>query len=338
MRVAVGPGTRRLELRRNGRLVLRRDDPPAGTLELRLPVAVEPGRSTLEAVQRGPAGTTRGRAARTWLLPPSAARSTRRARPDPALEARLARIASSFPGYAGIYVQDLTTGRTAAWNADARFPAASTVKLGVLAAALERLGSRAWQVPYLHDLRALATWSSNLAANRLLGALGSGDEARGARVVEAALHRLGATQSTYPGGYCVGTSRTPSPLAPPAVSARTTSAADLGQVLATLHAAAAGNRRAQSSSGLSQHEARVAIGLLLDSGPAGDNAGLFRPWLPPGLPVAQKHGWLSTARHTAAIVYGRRGPVVVVLLTYGDGLTLRAAQELGRLTLRAALE
>ena len=337
VRLAVPPGTRRAELRRRGQLVLQLDDPPAGVRELRLPAASETGRGTLEVTLRGPNGTSRGRAERTWLLPPAAGRSATRERPDPTLDARLARIASSFPGYAGAYVHDLATGRTGRWNAEARFPAASTVKLGVLAAALGRFGPRPEQSPYLHDMQALAAWSSNLAANRLLRALGSGDEARGTQVVEATLRRLGARASTYPGTYRVGTSRSSTPLVPPLVSARTTSAADLGRLLTLLQAAATGNRRARSSLGLTRHEARVAIALLLDSEPTGDNAGLFRPWLPPGMPAAQKHGWISSARHSTAIVYGKRGPVVVVLLTYRDGLRLREARELGRRIVRAAL-
>jgi hypothetical protein len=337
VRLAVPPGTRRLEIRRRGQLVLRLDDPPARALDLRLPATSETGRGTLEVTLQGQDGTSRGRAERTWLLPRSAGRSMTRERPDSSLDARLARIAAAFPGYAGVYVHHMASGRTAGWNAGARFPAASTVKLGVLAAALDRFGPRPEQTTYLQDMQALAAWSSNLAANRLLRALGAGDEARGTRVVEATLRRLGARASTYPGDYRVGTSLSRSPLAPPAVSARTTSAADLGRMLTVLQAAAAGDRRAQSSSRLSEHEARLAIALLLDSEPAGDNAGLFRAWLPPGTPAAQKHGWISAARHSAAIVYGRRGPVVVVLLTYRDGLRLGEARELGRLMLRAAL-
>jgi hypothetical protein len=260
-----------------------------------------------------------------------------RRRADPGRDTTFAMIGSAFSGHAGIYVHDMSTGSTATWNAEARFPAASTVKLGVLAAALDRFGPQPEQSPYLHDLRALAAWSSNLAANRLLRALGAGDETRGTRVVEAMLRRMGGAASSYPGPYRVGTSRSSVPPALPLVSARTTSAADLGRLLAAVHAAAAGNRRAQSSSGLSEHEARVGLALLLDSEPGGPNAGLFRPWLPAGTPAAQKHGWISSARHSAAVVYGARGPVVVVLLTYRDGLTLRAAQVLARRVVHAAL-
>ena len=65
----------------------------------------------------------------------------RAALPGP-LDARLAsgleRVGRGFRGWAGFWVHDLRTGRTAGWNADARFPAASTVKLGALAAVLVR--------------------------------------------------------------------------------------------------------------------------------------------------------------------------------------------------------
>ena len=54
-------------------------------------------------------------------------------------------------------------------------------------------------------------------------------------------------------------------------------------------------------------------------------------------PAARKHGWLRAARHTAAIVFGPRGPVVIVLLTYRDGLTAPEAQRLGRRVLAVAL-
>jgi hypothetical protein len=148
---------------------------------------------------------------------------------------------------------------------------------------------------------------------------------------------MGATRSTYPGAYRVGTLHAAEPAEPPLVSQRTTTARDLERVLTTLHAAASGRREAQVAAGLSRHEARVGLALLLGSEPLGDNIGLFRPWLPAGAPAAQKHGWISSARHSAAIVYARDGPVVLVLLTYDPGLSLERAQRLGREVVRAAL-
>ena len=148
---------------------------------------------------------------------------------------------------------------------------------------------------------------------------------------------MGATRSTYPGTYRVGTAHVAHSTEPPLVSRRTTTARDLGRVLATLQRAAAGSRQAQAASGLTGHEARVGLALLLDSQPTGDNIGLLRPWLPATVPAAQKHGWTSSARHTAAIVYTASGPVVVVLLTYDPGLTLAQARQLGRRVVTAAL-
>ena len=75
--------------------------------------------------------------------------------------------------------------------------------------------------------------------------------------------------------------------------------------------------------------ARLVLGLLLSSEAAGDNLGLFRPSLGAGVPAAQKQGWISSARHSAAVVYTSRGPVVVVALTYQPRLTRSSAARLG---------
>src|SRR3954452_1168694 len=73
--------------------------------------------------------------------------------PDAALSLELERLGRSFPGWAAFWVHDLRTGHTAGWNSDARFPAASTVKLAVLDAALRRFGGPHGDVDY--DLRQL---------------------------------------------------------------------------------------------------------------------------------------------------------------------------------------
>jgi beta-lactamase class A len=274
------------------------------------------GRYDLEV--RGPGGRV-ARSLGAWLLPPGQARVHAPTAPDATLRASLAGLGTAFSGYAAFSVRELATGRTAAWNEAARFPAASTVKLGVLAAALDRLGSGPRILP---ELRSLAGWSSNLAANRLVTLLGSREP------VQSALRRLGAPSSTYPGPYRVGTGRADVVRQPPVVSFRLTTAADLTRAMSTLHAAAAGNAAALRRSALSPSHARLALGLLLASERSGDNAGLLRGALPT-LPIAQKHGWLEDARHTTAIVYGPGGPVAVTILTYRPGLPFRDAQALG---------
>jgi beta-lactamase class A len=338
VRVSIPKGLGSVELRWRGRVVAQRTDPDPGFWSVVLPSGTATGRGTLEArFQTGAGEVTTASAPHVWLLPVNAASATTGERKDNALAARLATTAAGFPGFAGIYIHDMSSGRTGAWNDEARFPAASTVKLGVLAAALDRYGPRPERNPKFYDMRTLAAWSSNVAANRLLRTLGAGDTAAGRSVVENRLRSMGATRSAYPGEYRVGTAHGAAPTQPPLVSQRTTSARDLGRVLTTLHAAAAGNAAAQRAAGLTEHEARVGLALLLDSEPVADNVGLFRPWVGPSVPMAQKHGWISSARHTAAIVYGPKGPIVVVLTTYREGLTLAEAQRLGQKVIIAAL-
>jgi beta-lactamase family protein len=243
-------------------------------------------------------------------------------RPDRALDLRLAEAAARFAGTAGVWVHDLRTGRTGSVNADARFPAASTVKLGVLAATLAS-HPRPERSPLIYDARQIAQWSSNLGANRIVSRLGLGAVADGFR-------RLGMTSSTYPGLYRAGTGA-----GPPGAHRRVTTPRDLGRALFRLHAAALGRPWALRATGLSRKQANTGRTLLLGSQPTGDNAGLFRRWLVEKR-LVQKHGWISDSRLSAAIVYRRSGPVIVVVAAYRPGVTVREAQLLGREVLRAA--
>jgi Beta-lactamase enzyme family len=248
----------------------------------------------------------------------------RAALPGPAdarLAAGLERIGRGFRGWAGFWVHDLRTGRTAGWNADARFPAASTVKLGAVAAVLARSAPAPAVSPYADDLRAIGAWSSNLGANRIAARLGAAAVADG-------LRRLGMISSTYPGLYRAGTATgVDAPRQPPLRTRRVTTARDLGRALLRLHAAAAGRAWARRQTGLAPTEAEAGLAALLDSRPEGDNAGLLRRWFP-SAPMAQKHGWISDTRITAAIVYRRSGPVVVVVEAHAPGLSLAEAQRL----------
>ncbi|HEU0337677.1 MAG TPA: serine hydrolase [Gaiellaceae bacterium] len=276
-------------------------------------------------------GTIRPERVAVQPLPAQADVPARAPRLDAGLGRRLAATTRGFDSAAAAWVHDLRTGRAAGSGETTPFPAASTVKLGVLVAGLDRFGPRPERSPVAHDLAALTGWSSNLAANRLLRLLGGGDERRGVQAVEDRLRRLGAAASTYPGAYRAGTVRA---LVPP-VTGRVTTARDLGRVLVTLHAAAAGNRAAGRRAGLTQHEARVGLGLLLASERTGDNAGILG--LAARVPAAQKHGWTSSTRHSAALVYAPAGPVVVVALTYRRGIDPAGSRRFGARVGRIAL-
>jgi hypothetical protein len=183
-----------------------------------------------------------------------------------------------------------------------------------------------------HDVRALATWSSNLASNRLLTKIG------GAGVVYSTLRRMGATSSTFTGPYRVATAvpDVDAPAPPPRVSARVTTAYDLATVMRTIHAAALGESTSVAATGMTRTQARLGLGLLLSSEAEGDNRGILRESAVTGEPIAQKHGWISSARHSAGIIYTSRGPVVVVVLTYAPGMTRSEAAALGNAVVRIA--
>lgn len=243
------------------------------------------------------------------------------------VRARDARIASAFAGigrgyggWAAFWYHDLRTGAWAGWNSDASFPAASTVKLGAIAAALRRWpGTRS---PVWYDLRQIGGWSSNLAANRVVRKVG------GERAVQDALRRLGARASTYPGPYRAGTSAAADAPKPPRHGHwRVTTARDLGRMLYALHAAAAGNPYQQRRTGLTRRAAELALALLAGAHPGGAHAGLIRPYVRGT--VARKEGWLSDLRGTAAVIYGR-SPRILVVLAYRPGVTLTEARALAR--------
>ena len=241
---------------------------------------------------------------------------------DAALERRLLAAVERFDGTAGVWIHDLRTGRAAGVNEEVRFPAASTVKLAVLAAAVATR-ERPERSPLAYDAEQIGRWSSNLGANRIVSRLGLGAVALG-------LRRLGMTSSTYPGLYRAGTAAFP-----PGPHTRVTTMRDLGRALFRLHAAALGRRWALRATGLSQAQAGAARTILLGSERNGDNAGLFRRWLG-GIPLAQKQGWISDVRLGVAVAYRRTGPVIVAVAAYRPGVSLREAQLLARDVLRAA--
>jgi beta-lactamase class A len=288
-------------------------------------------RATILAAERfdhRPGGWRGGRDVPRTPLPRGSMRARAPGATDVALERRLAALGQWYRGWAAFWVHDLVTGRVAGWNSDARFPAASTVKLGVLVAALRAVEAAPARSRFWYDLRQLTGWSSNLAANRLLDRLG------GSRVADA-LGGLGMISSTYPGPYRVGTARLDAPKPPPLGTWRYTTARDLGRALYALQAAAAGNRYQQRQAGLSRGRARLALELLLAGWTAGDSAGLVKPFVG-GAPVAQKNGWISDARLTASIVYTRVGPKIVVVLAYRPNLSYQEAQSLGKKALASA--
>ncbi|WP_217912752.1 serine hydrolase [Miltoncostaea marina] len=319
------------------------DGRPAGEAPVRggrarLTAAAAPGRHDLVVVVgRGGRDVATARARGAWLLPASARAAAPGDRIDPALAGRLRAALARGPRHRAAWAQDLRTGAAAGVGADAPYPAASTVKLGLMAGALARLGGGAGRGPFAHDLRAMTTWSSNLATNRILRRLG------GTATAARGLRALGARASTFPGEYIVGTQLQPALPAggagggPPAVSRRVTTARDLARMLHALHAAAVGAPGARARTGLTARAARLALGWLLASQQRAGNRSLLAGGAPAGTLVAQKNGWIRSARHAAGILYTPRGPVIAVVLAYdAAGVPFAAGRALGARVAAAA--
>jgi beta-lactamase class A len=256
------------------------------------------------------------------------------AREDATLAASLVRIGSSYPGQAGIFVEDLRTGAYAGWNENAQLPAASTVKIGLVAEGIRRFGFGPGS-PIDKDLREIGEFSSNVAADHIFGLVG------GREPTEAALHRLGMFSSTFPEPYQLAPAEPPQKpkkqkskarkTAAVGRHTRVTTARDLARALFRLQAAAAGERWATADTELAPAEARAALGYLELAGP--ENSVLA---FPAGWTHAEKDGWLQDLRATAAISFRGADARIVVVLAYRPGVTLTEARALGEQVSRVA--
>ena len=267
------------------------------------------------------AGHPTGRAvvSHVFGLPRSAAPHAVRATQDARLSRTIRALARSFPGTSGLYVEDLVNGSGAAWNARARFPAASTLKVAI---AVELLRSHTGKPPpgsYLDSLlRRMLIESDNDAANEAESTFGGGHR------VDELLRGLGIGDTWMGGGYLHGTPALP-PIRvrvesqPSFPCCKYTTAYDLARLFTDIHLAADGRGPliARYGSTFTPSDARYLLYLLVhvpDRGKLGRFIG--------GGPAALLHkaGWISYARHDAGLVYWPGGVFVAAVMTYGSGV------------------
>ena len=289
---------------------------PRGDLTLRVTTVARDGRKSSTAVGR------------VYGLPLAGRPRFARARDDPWLARKLRTRARAHRGSAAFYVQDLTSGRGAAWNAKARFPAASTLKLAIAAAVLERhtgIPSRSSYVGGL--LREMIIPSDDAAANALEVWLAGSTFAGSARVNEL-MSSIGMTDSIMYGGYEVPRSLSgPIPVRvdeqPAFGVGKYTSAADM----ARLHRAiwlASGNRGPlrKRQPGFTAADARHLLWLLAHVRDSPKLDRFLRAHR--DVSVLHKAGWVSTARHDTGLVFWRGGVFVAGVMTWnpsGAGLS-----------------
>jgi beta-lactamase class A len=237
---------------------------------------------------------------------------------DSVLARRLRTLAQNFPGIAAVYVQDLQTGRGAAWNARARFPAASTLKLPIAIEVLRALGHRPAAGSSLDRLLwSMLVYSSNEAANSLLVWLG-GSTSSGAYRVNALMRSLRVQDSLMYGGYetAIAAAR-PIPLQvneqPAFDGGKYTTAWDLARLHRFVGMAARGIGPLTHTSGtFGKRDARYLLWILAQ---VADHGKLDR-YLSPRATVPHKAGWIGTARHDAGVVYWQSGSFSVAVMTW----------------------
>ena len=314
----VSAGTTRVRVFVDGRLQLSRSiaGPASFSFELDLP----PRDVRIRVVAENASGEQAGRTVEPVYGLPRAARpiATRSSVEDSKLAARLRALARAFPGTAAVYVRDLRTGRGAAWNARARFPAASTLKLAI---AIEVMRSLAAPPPAGSSLdqllSAMLVYSDNEAANKLLVWLG-GSTSGGANRVNEMMRRLGIDDSAMYGGYEVATAN-PRPIPvevneqPDFGIGKYTTAWDLARLFRDLHMAASGlGPLPRAGESFGPADARYLLWTLAH---VADTGKLDR-LLPAHTPVLHKAGWLDDARHDAGLVYWANGSFVATVMTW----------------------
>jgi hypothetical protein len=341
----VGPGTRRILVAVDGRLLAER---AVRGHRFDFSVAL-PRRNVTLTVS---AVDERGRRASTIVGPVYGLPRTAAPRAPPLAsheDAQLARtvraLAHAFAGTCAVFVQDLRDSTGAAWNAQARLPAASTLKVAIAVEVLRVLqGKPALATRVDRLLRRMLVSSDSKAANELLVWLG-GSTSGGSARVNASMRALGLTDTDMYGGYEVprstaGRNRKPIPLrveSQPKFVGKYTTAWDYGRLLRYVHLATEGKgmlaRRFRGS--LVPAEARYLLFVLAHT--AEPNR-LDRYLHGGGVAVLQKAGWIAQARHDGGLVYWPGGAFVAVVMTWRGRGTGTASDVLAGRVARATLE
>jgi beta-lactamase class A len=335
----VSPGTDRIVVAVDGkRVAAKRAAGPHFSFAVRLPARDVAVRVTAVGLDGKRASTT----VRPVFGLPAAARRTALVGVEDRVLARRARaLARGFPGTTAVFVQDLETGAGASWNALARFPGASTLKLPIAVEVLRVLGRRPAKGSRLDRLlRDMLVHSDNEAANALETWLG-GSVTGGAAKVNATLDALGLRRSHIYGGFLAAARGRPIPLRldsqPQFGVEKHTTAWDLARLHRYVHLGA-GGRGPLVDDLRGNFTAADARFLLFTLAHSADHGKIDRFIRRPGLAVAHKAGWIEHARHDSGLVYWPGGGFVVVVMTWSESGVGTSADVLAGRVAQAALE
>lgn len=248
------------------------------------------------------------------------------------LEREIDRYFMDFPGFAAASVHDLQTGEEALVDADVSFSGMSTLKIGIVAAIMQRLPNGIAADDAESDL--VGQWmdyalgeSNNYAANQLLAYLGDGSTAVGAQRFTAFMRALGFENTYMQSGYDaeVQLAQIPTPgnqrddwNTNPDHNLQT-STAEMGRMLAAIY------------------ECMQGRGLLMEVFP-GDftpqecetvlfymSHDEFQEMIWAGLPrpntawIVHKHGFANESHSDVALVWGPTGPYTISIFLHRRG-------------------
>jgi hypothetical protein len=330
-------GTRFVVVSANGRALASK---PLRGHRFSLRVALPPGEVTLRVTTVAASGRRSSRVvAEVYGLPAASRPRVVRSKQDPVLARRLRQLEEQYSGTASFYVQSLTSGDGAAWNAKARFPAASTLKLAIATAVLSRHSGIPPHGSYVGDLlREMITASDDAAANALEVWL-AGSTSAGSQQVNALMRSIGLVDSIMYGGYEVRSLSAAIPVRvddqPAFGLGKYTTAWDMASLWRAIWLASGGRGRLRDAqSGFTPADARHLLWLaahVRDTPKLDRVVGERR-----GVDVLHKAGWISTARHDTGLVFWRGGVFVAAVMTWRPaGIGLSSDVFAGRVAARS---
>jgi len=242
---------------------------------------------------------------------------------------------SNFPGFAAVYVQDLTRGQELNVDADVSFSGMSTLKIGIVSAVMQKLDGIQADDPVAYPVAyEVGQWidfalgeSNNYAANLLLRWLGDGDVTAGTRVFTDFARQIGFENTYMQSGY---DARTQLPEIPTPGNQRDdwhtnpdsnlqSTPAEMGRLLAAIYHCTQGEGLLIETFGdaITPDECRHILFYMSHDE--------FQEMLWAGLPqpddawIVHKHGFAFESHSDVALVWGPTGPYVISLFLYRPG-------------------
>ncbi len=239
---------------------------------------------------------------------------------------------ATFPGFATVYVHDLTNDEEAAVDVDIAFSGMSTMKIGIAAAVMHKLKNGI--DPADPEAVLVGQWldyalgeSNNTAANQLLAFLGDGDVIAGARTFSTLMNSLGFANTYMQSGYDANAQFTEIPT--PANQQSTwdtnpdsnlqSTPREMGRILSEIYYCTQGKGKLIEiyPDNFTARECEQILYYMTHDE--------FQELVWAGLPkfkqqwIVHKHGFAFETHSDVALVWGPSGPYVISVFLYRQG-------------------